>query len=79
MDERAGPVPRKNRGRPGVVQIAVGDDEVRGAAGAKLPHVPDLRLAWADMHDRIHLAVDPLLPACGVAIAIIITAVSTGH
>lgn len=57
----------------------VGDDEVHGTTGAELAHVPDLRLTGADADDRIHLAVDPLLPAFGVAIAIIRTAVRTSH
>ena len=79
MDERAVPIPGDDRGRPGVLQVVVGDDEVRGAAGPELPHIPDLRLAGTDADDRIHLAIDSLLPACGVAIAIIIATVSTRH
>ena len=79
VDERAVSVPGKNRGIPRVLQIVVGDDEVRGAAGPKLAHVPDLRLAGTDADDRIHLAVDPLLPAFGVAIAVVRTAVRARH
>ena len=79
MDERAVPVPGKNRGIPRVLQIVVGDDKVRGTTRAELAHVPDLRLTGADADDRIHLAVDPLLPAFGVAIAVVRTAVSARH
>ena len=79
MDECAGTVPGKNRGIPRVLQVVVGDDKVRGTTGAELAHVPDLRLTGADADDRIHLAIDPLLPAFGVAVTIILAAVSTNH
>ena len=79
MDKSAGTVPGEDCSSPGILQIIVGDHEVRGSTGAKLAHVPDLCLARSDVHDRVHLPIDPLLPSLGVAVAIIVAAVGAGH
>ena len=78
MNKGAIPVPGDDGCRPGMRKIFIGNNRTNRAPGREHAHVPDLRFIGPNPDDRVHLAINPLLPPGG-GIGSIITRRKSGH